>query len=595
MKAIRISVVITMAITFLCVINYSCKKDKQAPVDTPVTAAVVKEEINSALAAKDSLTVFTTRFKEAKLSDAEVADGLTLFAPVNKAFNNVGVTASGRISASVSRVPVLAASSPTTTLPDTSDVRDYLIKGKIKANGLVSGTTFTTLSGKVLTITIKNGKPYLNDVLISGKDIASGADYSLHTLSGFINQNKLPAITMISDTKTFSGWLVTIEGQNFGTSVEANEVKFNGVKATINTATKTKLVVTVPADATSGKITLITQGKTLTSAQDIVIMQAKVSTINEITALNSSNIQGLALDADDNLYFTDNVNKRVVRYSSTGVTKTFKPLYQSATDVNMDGKVDAKDKVIAFSSPWGLAVDAQKNVYVSNNASYNGIYKMDMSDTTKSGWWAGNGLVSAHAIGQKASVSVRSGAMQFDKAGNLFLENGPWLDKISTNGILTNVVSAQSFRDADATVLKNMNILGITFDADGNTYLSDNANSRIWKIGTDGIKSFAGNNNTLAKDGVGSTAQFGSAFGLTIDKKGNLYVCDNDYNTDTYLIRMVNPLGVVTTIAGGKGSGDTDGVGKAARFNGVNVIATDSKGVFYIGTDNGRVRKLSIE
>lgn len=597
MKAIRISLVITTVIAFLSVINYSCKKDKPAPpVDKPVTAAEVKEEISSALAGKDSLTVFTTRFKEAQLSDAEVANGITMFAPVNKAFNNIGVTSTGRISAAVSRSPSLSDASPTTTLPDTSDVRDYLVKGKIKADGLVPGTTFTTLSGKVLTLTIKNGKPYLNDVLISGKDIASGEGYFLHTLSGFIYQDKLPAITMISDTKTFNGWLVTIEGKNFGASAEANEVKFNGVKATVHTATTSKLVVTVPADATSGKMTLTTQGKTLTSAQDIVIMQAKVGTITEILALNCTNIQGIALDADDNLYFTDSYNKRVVRYGSTGGTKIFKPFYQSTTDLNKDGKVDAADKAKAFTNPWGLAVDAQKNVYVANlDTTYIGIYKIDVSDTTKSGWWAGKGTTDVHATGPKASVSVRSGAMQFDKTGNLFLENGPWLDKIWTSGVLSNVLSAQSFRDADATVLKNMNILGITFDADGNTYLSDNANSRIWKIGTDGIKSFVGNNNTLAKDGTGSAAQFGSAFGLTIDKKGNLYVCDNDYNTDTYLIRMVNPLGVVTTIAGGKGSGNTDGIGKAVRFNAVNVIASDSKGAFYIGTDNGRIRKLTIE
>jgi hypothetical protein len=84
---------------------------------------------------------------------------------------------------------------------------------------------------------------------------------------------------------------------------------------------------------------------------------------------------------------------------------------------------------------------------------------------------------------------------------------------------------------------------------------------------------------------------------MTMDKRGNLYVCDNDYEHQTFLIRMINPQGVVTTIAGAKNENNasTDGTGSVARFNGVNTIATDSKGIMYIGTDDGKIRKLSIE
>lgn len=595
MKRFALNLAMVLVLLLLLVSNNSCKKDKPLVVDPPLTAAEVKNEINIALAAKDSLSVFSGRFKPVELSDDEVHNGLTLFAPVNKAFNNVGVIANKGGSVVIGPTPISEASIPV-RLPDTSEMRDYLVKGKVGPDQLTAGAVLTSLSGKQLVVSVVQGKTFLNGVLISGKHISSGANYELHSLSGFIYQDKLPAITKLSDTKTFSGWLLTIEGRNFDVNPESNEVKLNGIKAIVNSASTTKLVVTVPAEATSGKLTVLTKGKTLSSAQDLVIMQAKVSTLNEILALHCTNIQGVAFDGNDNLYFTDNSNNRVIGYSSSGKIKIFRPDEQSSIDVNLDGIIDSHDRVYVFSSPWGIAADAQKNVYVSNIKSHNGIYKLDIADSTRSGWWAGNGKDAPHMSGQKMAVAVRAAALQFDRSGNLVLDNGPWLDRINNgSNMLSNLATAVAFKSADPMVLKDISINGIAIDSVGNIYLSDAANYRVWKIGTTGILTLAGNNNHVAKDGLGTSAQFGVPFGLTTDSRGNIYVCDNDYNTDTYLVRMINPLGMVSTIAGGKSAGDTDGVGKNARFTGVNAIARDSKGVLYIGTDNGRIRKLTIE
>lgn len=70
-----------------------------------------------------------------------------------------------------------------------------------------------------------------------------------------------------------SGTLITISGSNFSTTASENEIKFNGTTATANSATTTQLTTSVPAGATTGKITVTVNGQTATSAVDFVVLQ----------------------------------------------------------------------------------------------------------------------------------------------------------------------------------------------------------------------------------------------------------------------------------------------------------------------------------
>ncbi|HWZ63577.1 MAG TPA: IPT/TIG domain-containing protein [Steroidobacteraceae bacterium] len=61
------------------------------------------------------------------------------------------------------------------------------------------------------------------------------------------------------------GGTITIIGSGFSTTPSSNTVKFNGVTATVISATATQLVVSIPAGATSGPITVTTGSQTVTS------------------------------------------------------------------------------------------------------------------------------------------------------------------------------------------------------------------------------------------------------------------------------------------------------------------------------------------
>ena len=67
-----------------------------------------------------------------------------------------------------------------------------------------------------------------------------------------------PAITSISPDSGTVNTVVTIAGKNFKTNLSDDTVKFNGVTATVTSATATQLVVNAPATGTTGNVTVTT-------------------------------------------------------------------------------------------------------------------------------------------------------------------------------------------------------------------------------------------------------------------------------------------------------------------------------------------------
>src|SRR5262249_17916504 len=80
-----------------------------------------------------------------------------------------------------------------------------------------------------------------------------------------------PTITGFTPLSGTTGTTVTISGINFNTVEANNTVKFNGVAATITAATTTSITTTVPQGATTGKITVTTNGKAGASFNDFVV------------------------------------------------------------------------------------------------------------------------------------------------------------------------------------------------------------------------------------------------------------------------------------------------------------------------------------
>ena len=91
-------------------------------------------------------------------------------------------------------------------------------------------------------------------------------------------------------------------------------------------------------------------------------------------------------------------------------------------------------------------------------------------------------------------------------------------------------------------------------------------------------------------DGPGSISRFNVASGLALDGGRTLLVAD----TQNHAIRYIDLVsGVVSTLTGGSGAGDTDGASGAARFRDPSAVAVDRRGhIFVADSGNCKIREI---
>ena len=125
-----------------------------------------------------------------------------------------------------------------------------------------------------------------------------------------------------------------------------------------------------------------------------------------------------------------------------------------------------------------------------------------------------------------------------------------------------------------------------------NVYVADAGNNLIRKISPSGIVStLAGNGTQGSANGMGTTASFFAPAGVAVDATGNVYVADYGNN----MIRMINPSGLVSTLAGNSSgaSGSANGTGTAASFKSPSGVAVDAAGNVYVAdAGNNMIRKI---
>lgn len=135
-----------------------------------------------------------------------------------------------------------------------------------------------------------------------------------------------PSITTFSPESGVVGTTVTISGTNFSTTPSENVVQFNGASATVLTASATELTVTVPADATDGKISLTIHGKTTATTSDFTIpLPTITSTFPMIAAPGASvTIKGENFSpvAEDNIVKFNGVEATVTSADEGEITVT---------------------------------------------------------------------------------------------------------------------------------------------------------------------------------------------------------------------------------------------------------------------------------
>ncbi|MFZ6655710.1 NHL repeat-containing protein [Undibacterium sp. TJN19] len=213
---------------------------------------------------------------------------------------------------------------------------------------------------------------------------------------------------------------------------------------------------------------------------------------------------------------------------------------------------------------------------------------------------AGDGASDSGIDGAASSINVKLTdpyGIAVDAQGNLYVSDAAdnnLIRKISVDGQVSTVAgSSEGFADGQGTLAAFNSPSGMAIDSAGNLLVADTGNHAIRKISPAGLVStLAGNGKPGARDGAAAKAQFNGPIGIAVDKTGNVFVADT-YNDS---IRKISPDGQVTTIAGGSQAGYQDGAALSALFDTPTGIAIDTKGDLLIAdSKNDVLRRLSKE
>ncbi|MBI5529332.1 MAG: hypothetical protein HY897_23655 [Deltaproteobacteria bacterium] len=293
-------------------------------------------------------------------------------------------------------------------------------------------------------------------------------------------------------------------------------------------------------------------------------------------------------DGSGNIYVTDTANNRIRKFSSAAVESN--PGFCGSGTFGYTGGSTACGSAL-FAAPTGVAVASNGTVYVADSAN-NVIRKISAGTATvlagngTRGYADGTGTSAVFA--QPTGVAIDSTAMYLYVAdyGNQRIRQVAITDGSTvtfagsgTAGLFNAIGTSAQFNGP----------YGISVDASGNVYVSDQNNHVIRKITSAGsVTTFAGNGTVGSRDGSGASAQFNSPAGTAVDPNGNIYIAD----VMNHVIRKISATGTVSTIAGTHLYGYADGGGYVAKFNmpkGV-VVTSDGKTIYVADQQNSRIR-----
>ncbi|MGB5648181.1 MAG: IPT/TIG domain-containing protein [Muriicola sp.] len=226
-------------------------------------------------------------------------------------------------------------------------------------------------------------------------------------------------------------------------------------------------------------------------------------------------VNAIVFNSSGDMIVSDNSNHKIKKVSTAGIVTNFAG---SGSNSSTNGPALSA----TFQQTSGVAIDSEGNVYVVeiNNHS---IRKISVSGEVS--LYAG-GTQSGTADGNGTDARFNNPyGIAIDKEDNLYITDSSvgLIRKIAPNGDVTTLAGSTSgFADGQGTAAQFSFPTGITVDKQGDIYVTDVSNNRIRKISPEG------NVTTLAGDGT--TTQFNQPQGITIDAFGDLYVADRSNN-----------------------------------------------------------------
>ena len=299
-----------------------------------------------------------------------------------------------------------------------------------------------------------------------------------------------------------------------------------------------------------------------------------------------NNPQGMALDAQGNIYVADAFNNRIRKITPSGTVTTIAGNGTAGYSGDKGNALNAQ-----FYGPRGVAVDVQGNVFVADFGN-NVIRQINTSGIITT--IAGNGTAGYNNGTGTDTVRFNSPAdVAVDNKGNIFVAdyNNNLIRKITSAGVVSTVAGTLSPGYVNGTVNTTTGAyvsfdkpLALVLDAAGNIYVADSGNSAIREI-TPALVT------TTVAGGPGQSTLVGYPAGIAMDALGNFFITDQSGRViELTAARVLYDLAGAPNVAG-----FADGSGTAAQFNTPQGIGVDASGNIYVAdSNNNRIRKVVV-
>jgi sugar lactone lactonase YvrE len=243
---------------------------------------------------------------------------------------------------------------------------------------------------------------------------------------------------------------------------------------------------------------------------------------------------GIALDAQGNLYVTEAGNNHLIR-------KITPDRVVSTLAGGGYGFINGNGLSARFDRPVGAAVDSKGNIYVADGVNNNCIRKITTDREVST--FAGTGeLGFINGTGTEAQFRYPWG-IAVDAQDNLYVADSEnsCIRKITPDRVVSTFAGSDVPGLADGTGINAQfkYPYGIAIDAKGNIYVADTYNHCVRKITPDQVVgTFAGSrisDDPGSNNGTGAQSKFSSPYGITVDAQGIIYVAD----TGNHRIRKI--------------------------------------------------------
>lgn len=303
-----------------------------------------------------------------------------------------------------------------------------------------------------------------------------------------------------------------------------------------------------------------------------------------------------AVGPDGSVYIADTFNHRVRRVDPRGAVSTLVGTGQAAYSGD-DGPAGAA----TLHWPHGVAVDPSgAGLYIADSANHR-VRRVDLASglisTVAGGATAGAAgdggpAVAAQLEDPKAVWAAPSGDLYIADSGNERVRRVDRSGTIST--IAGTGVPGYSGDGGPALAAQFDGPRGVAGDSAGNLYVADDNNNRVRRIDPSGVVTTVAGTGAADFSGDGGparSAQLNHPRGVAVDGRGNLFIADSM----NARIRMVDPAGVISTVAGcGRhGFGGDGGPATVARMFEPRGVAVGPAGhLFVADTYNDRIRRV---